>query len=159
MLYGGWESSTNTYRREAWTLDDLDGTPTWSLVEPASEAPQARFFHVAGYDPSARRMVVFGGGANGSAYKDALGLVLPASGRPAAWHSLSPTTPLTARDQATVVLDDGVLTAFGGFGSGAFPGSVTAGTHLADTWQRAIGQKGTWRLATPADHPTGADRP
>ena len=134
----------------AWTLDDLDGTPTWSLVEPASESPQARFFHIAGYDPAGQRMVVFGGGANGGAYKDALGLALPTNGRPSAWHSISPTTPLTARDQVSMVLDDGVLTAVGGFGSGTFPGSVAAGTHLSDTWQRAIG-KSRWRPTTPAD--------
>ena len=79
---------------------------------------------------------MFGGGANGSAYKDALGLTLPTDGRPAAWHSLAPVTALTARDQVTVVLDRGVVTAFGGFGSGTFPGAVDAGTHLADTWLR-----------------------
>ena len=47
-----------------------------------------------------------------------------------------PDDGITARDQVTVVLDGGVLTAFGGFGSGTFPGSIGAGTHLADTWQR-----------------------
>ena len=151
VLYGGWESTTNTYRHEAWVLDDLATTPAWSLVEPASELPQARFFHVAGYDPAGRRMVVFGGGANGHAYKDALGLTLPTDRRPAAWHMLSPTTALTARDQATLVVDDDVVTAFDGFGAGTLPGTLDAGTHLADTWQRQLNRRGrgTWRL-----HPT-----
>ena len=48
-------------------------------------------------------------------------------------------------------LDRGVLTAFGGFGSGTFPGSVGAGTHLADTWQRDLRRRAGWRLATPAE--------
>ena len=151
VLYGGWESATNTYRREAWVLDDLGGTPTWSLVDPASEAPQARFFHIAGYDPARNRMVVFGGGANGRAYKDAFALTLPTSRRPAAWHTLSPTTTLTARDQAAAVIDDGVLTVFGGFGAGSLPGTVGAGTHLADTWQRQLIRRSPWHLATPAN--------
>ena len=151
MLHGGWESSSNVYRRETWILDDLDGTPTWSQVTPDGESPQARFFHVAGYDPDAQRLVVFGGGANGSAYKDAFGLTLPLDGSAPAWHTLSPTTAITARDQVTVALDGGVLTAFGGFGSGTFPGSVGAGTHLADTWQRQLRRRAGWRLATPAD--------
>lgn len=151
VLYGGWQSSPNTYERAAWTLDDLDGTPVWNPIEPDSEAPQARYFHVAGYDPGAGEMVVFGGGANGSAFKDAFGLTLPPDGTAPRWHTLSPTTGVTARDQVTVVLDDGVLTAFGGFGSGSFPGAVDAGTHLADTWQREIGRRSRWRLATPAD--------
>ena len=149
VLYGGWESAPNTYHRDAWVLDSLAATPTWSLVEPVSERPQARFFHIAGYDPTDRAMVVFGGGANGSAYKDAAALRLPTGRRPAAWRSIAPATELTARDQVSVVLDDGVLTAFGGFGSGTLPGSVTAGTHLADTWQRAVDSRRGWRLATP----------
>jgi hypothetical protein len=94
---------------------------------------------------------VFGGGANGSAYKDAFGLTLPLDGSVPAWHTLSPTTSITARDQVTVALDRDVLTAFGGFGSGTFPGSVGAGTHLADTWQRDLRRRAGWRLATPAD--------
>ena len=96
-------------------------------------------------------MVVFGGGANGSAFKDAFGLTLPTDGAAPTWHTLSPTTGPTARDQVTVVLDDGVLTAFGGFGSGTFPGTIGAGTHLADTWQRELGRRARWRLATPTD--------
>jgi hypothetical protein len=151
VLYGGWESATDTYHGEAWALQDLDGSPVWSPITPSSESPQARFFQIAGYDPAGQRVVVFGGGANGSAYKDALGLVLPVDGRPAAWHSLAPVTGLTARDQVTVVLDRGVLTAFGGFGSGSFPGTVDAGTHLADSWQRAIDRRDRWRLVTPLD--------
>jgi Galactose oxidase, central domain/Kelch motif len=151
VLYGGWESAPNIYHRDAWILDGLDATPTWWRVEPASERPQARFFHVAGYDPAARAMVAFGGGANGSAYKDAVALTLPTDRRRAEWHSIALTVQLTARDQATVVLDDGMLTVFGGFGAGTMPGSITAGTHLADTWQRAVDRRGGWRLATPVN--------
>ncbi len=151
LLYGGWESTTNTYHRETWALEDLDGTPTWTQLEPDSESPQARFFHVAGYDSAGQQMVVFGGGSAGSAYRDTYGLSLPADGSPPRWHTLSPTTPITARDQVAVVLDGDVLTAFGGFGTGTFPGTLGAGTHLADTWQRDLRHRSRWRLATPTD--------
>jgi Galactose oxidase, central domain len=151
LLYGGWESSTDTYRRETWALTDLGGAPVWTEVVPDGESPQGRFFHVAGYDAEAQRMVIFGGGASGSAYRDAFGLSVPADGSAPRWHTLSPTTPITARDQASVVLDEGLLTAFGGFGSGTFPGTFGAGTHLADTWQRPLGRRAAWRLATPTD--------
>jgi hypothetical protein len=154
LLYGGWESSSNIYRRETWALQDLDGTAAWERIVPDSESPQARFFPVAGYDAAAQRMVIFGGGAFGSAYRDAFGLAVPPDGSPPRWHTLSPTTPLTARDQVSVVLDDGLLTAFGGFGSGTFPGTFGAGTHLADTWQRPLRRKAGWRLATPVDEST-----
>ena len=151
LLYGGWESTTDTYHRETWALADLDGVPTWTEVEPDSESPQARFFHIAGYDAGGRQMVVFGGGSAGSAYRDAYGLSLPADGSPPRWHTLSPTTPITARDQVAMVLDDDVLTAFGGFGTGTFPGTLGAGTHLADTWERDLRRRSRWRLATPID--------
>ena len=150
--------STAAGSRRATSTDARRGPSTISTARrpgtrstPDGESPQARFFHIAGYDPAAQQLVVFGGGANGSAYKDAFGLTLPLDGSAPAWHTLSPTTAITARDQVTVALDDGVLTAFGGFGSGTFPGSVGAGTHLADTWQRQLGRRAGWRLATPAD--------
>ena len=151
VMYGGWDSAANVYERHAWALEDLDATPTWRQLEPSSESPQARFYPIGGYDPVGDQLVVFGGGSAGAAYKDAFGLALPDDGTPPAWHTLSPSTPLTGRDQAALVLDDGVLTTFGGFGSGTFPGTVDAGTHLADTWQRAAYRRGNWILATPAD--------
>ncbi|MGI9028606.1 MAG: Kelch repeat-containing protein [Ilumatobacteraceae bacterium] len=150
-LYGGWESATNTYHREAWTLEALDSAPVWRRSVVDGEAPQARYFHVAGWDDDVGQLVVFGGGSSGNAYKDAFGLRLPDDGTPARWNTLSLTTGLTARDQVTVVLDDGVLTAFGGFGAGTFPDTVDAGTHLADTWQRQLGRRSSWRLSTPTD--------
>ena len=125
----------------------------------ASESPQARFYAIGGYDAALDRLVVFGGGSGGGAYKDTFVLTLPGNGSPSTWHTLSPVTPLTARDQAALVLDDGVLTTFGGFGAGTLPGTVDAGTHLADTWQRSLHRRDRWRLATPPDELPGARRP
>lgn len=150
VLYGGWESSTNTYHGETWVLEHLEDHPTWRRIEPASESPQPRFYAIGGYEPRHDRLVVFGGGSGSNAFKDAVGLTLPADGA-SSWHSLAPVVPLTARDQATLVLDDGVLTTFGGFGAGTLPGTVDAGTHLAETWQLALDRRARWRLATATD--------
>ena len=155
VLHGGWESGPNRYPRDTWTLADLDGTPTWSRPEPASEAPQRRFFGVGAYDAPTRRLLAFGGGTGASALKDVAALTL--DGPELAWHGVAPRTPVTARDQAATAYADGRLFAFGGFGSGTFPGAVDAGTHLADSARLRLGRDGgRWRPATP---PTGAPNP
>jgi len=158
VLHGGWESGPNRYPRDTWLLDDLAGTPTWKPAQPDTEAPQRRYFGVGAYDRPTRRMVAFGGGIGASALKDLAALELRA-GAPPAWHGLAPATPVTARDQVAVgySAEAGRLLAFGGFGSGTFPGQVDAGTHLADTWQLRAGRdRGRWRPATPR---TGAPNP
>ena len=49
------------------------------------------------------------------------------------------------------------LFAFGGFGSGTFPGRLDAGTHLADSWSlRLAGGGAGWRNVTP---PSGEANP
>jgi Galactose oxidase, central domain len=158
VLYGGWNSDTDEYPPEAWALRDLGGTPTWGRIGLNSERPQARFFHVSAYDSSQHRMVTFGGGSSGNAYKDSLALLLPVGGD-AAWRGIQPITPLTARDQVAVAFDTRSrrLTTFGGFGSGVFPGRADAGTHLADTFQirlGAVGRHQRWRNVTPTDATT-----
>jgi Galactose oxidase, central domain len=158
MFYGGWNSATNVYPPDVWALRDLDGVPTWHRVGLDSERPQPRYFHVSGFDSAQGRMVTFGGGSGGNAYKDTLALYLPVGGE-AAWRGVQPTTLLTARDQVAVTFDEGSgrITAFGGFGSGVFPGSADAGTHLADTFQIRLGAGGRnqrWRSVTPTDPAT-----
>jgi hypothetical protein len=101
-----------------------------------SAGPQARSFPAAGYDAAGRRLVVAAGGNGASAYKDAMSLRLPAGGAAPSWRGVAPETGLTARDQASALLDPatGRVHVFGGFGTGTFPGAVDAGTHLADSW-------------------------
>lgn len=164
VMFGGWESGTNVYPRDLWALRDLDGVTTWHRVSVASESPQARFFHVAGYDASRQRMIVFGGGVGASAYKDAYDLSLPPGGATPSWAAIQPSTAITARDQVAVHFqpDTGKIVAFGGFGSGTFPGTPTAGTHLADVFQRNVPGRGhgdtAWLEATPIVGPQPLQR-
>ena len=150
VLHGGWESTPNRYPRDTWTLEDLDGTPTWAPAQIGSEAPQRRYFGVGTYDRRTRRLLAFGGGVGATALKDVAALDL--HGEQLTWSALAPRTPLTARDQVTVGLSarGGRLLAFGGFGSGTFPGQLDAGTHLADSWRlRLGGDQARWRNVTP----------
>ena len=150
ILYGGLQSASGLAPPEAWALSALDGSGRWDRLDVASAVPQARFVPVGAFDDAARRLVVFGGGLGVSAYRDTVSLHLPLDRDPF-WRSIAPATPFTARDQAaTVVADDGVVTMFGGFGSGSFPGAVDAGLHLADTWQLPLDPEGrrSWHDVT-----------
>ena len=153
VLHGGWESTPNRYPRDTWTLEDLDGAPAWAPAQIAGEAPQRRYFGVGTYDRRTRRLLVFGGGIGATALKDVAALDLDRL----TWSGLAPRTPLTARDQVAVGLRDDRLFAFGGFGSGTFPGQPDAGTHLADSWRlRLGGNHARWRNVTP---PASAPNP
>ena len=156
ILYGGLQSASGLAPPEAWALSALDGSGRWDRLDVASAVPQARFVPVGAFDDAARRLVVFGGGLGVSAYRDTVSLHLPLDRDPF-WRSIAPATPFTARDQAaTVVADDGVVTMFGGFGSGSFPGAVDAGLHLADTWQLPARPGGSPLLARRDGHESGA---
>ena len=141
------------FPRDAWTLDDLGGEPAWHRLAPDSEDPQPRYFGVGAYDGPTRRLVVFGGGIGASAFKDLAALRLDA--RPA-WEPIAPRTPPTPRDQVAIGLAPGgrSLVAFGGFGSGTFPGRPDAGTHLADAWRLRLDGGDRRGTVTPEDEGT-----
>ena len=149
VLHGGWESGPNSYPRDTWTLEHLGDAPVWTRAQTDSEAPQRRYFGVGAYDAETRRLLEFGGGIGATALKDVAVLELGLRDR-LAWGGLAPRTPLTARDQVAMALSErgDRLFAFGGFGSGTFPGQLDAGTHLADSWSLRL-TDGRWRNVTP----------
>ena len=151
VLHGGWESGPNRYPRDTWTLDNLGEAPVWTRAQIDSEAPQRRYFGVGAYDRETRRLLEFGGGIGATALKDVAVLELGSRER-LAWGGLAPRTPLTARDQVAMAISErgDRLFAFGGFGSGTFPGRLDAGTHLADSWSLRLTSGGAdWRNVTP----------
>ena len=149
VLHGGWESGPNSYPRDTWTLEHLGDAPVWTRAQIDSEAPQRRYFGVGAYDAETRRLLEFGGGIGATALKDVAVLELGLRDR-LAWGGLAPRTPLTARDQVAMAVSErgDRLFAFGGFGSGTFPGQLDAGTHLADSWSLRL-TDGRWRNVTP----------
>jgi len=109
---------------DLWALS-LRGTPAWSRLTPAGNAPSARSGHSAIYDPVRDRIVVFGGFA--------LGLVnevwaLSLSGTPA-WTRLTPSgIPPSARQNHAAIYDpagDRMLV-FGGADQGGARNDVWA---------------------------------
>lgn len=155
VVWGGFDSDDASFPDDLHTLTDLDTTPAWSAVTPASATPQPRQFAVASYDAAAQRMLMFGSGLGTSAYKDTAALHLPRNPAEPFWRGVAPATPVTARDQVMLHAEPiyGRLYAFGGFGAGTFPGAPDAGVHLAETrmldlFDAAAGHA-HWRDATP----------
>jgi hypothetical protein len=61
IVYGG--VSGSTVFNDTWILSNANGvggTPTWTLVNPATPGPP-RYYHTAAYDPASNEMIIFGG--------------------------------------------------------------------------------------------------
>jgi hypothetical protein len=91
LLYGGFDGRR---RGDVWALN-LSGTPTWSVLVPATLSPPSRFGHAAVYDAAQRRMVVFGGSADPGLLSNAVWAL-----------DLDYATPVTVSLAATEVRSD-----------------------------------------------------
>lgn len=64
LIFGGYGShvpgSSYAYLNDVWELS-LDGTPHWTEITPAGQAPSGRLAGAAVYDPLRQRFVGFGG--------------------------------------------------------------------------------------------------
>ena len=61
--FNGWYCCSTMFD-DVWALTNANGaggTPQWIQLTPTGTRPCARFFHSAHYDPSTRRMTIFGG--------------------------------------------------------------------------------------------------
>ena len=143
LFFGGWYYDTiaeeSVYLDEVWELA-LSPAPAWTLLTPAGTPPSGRRHHTAVYDPSADRMIVFGGNDGTSDRNDVWALSLTGSG---AWTQLTPAgTPPTARINASAVVDtlrsDMVL--FGG-------------SNTNEVWVLELSGAPVWSQVTPAGTP------
>ena len=99
VVFGGADASSNPMN-DAWALT-LDGTPTWSRIDPAGSLPPARTLSVACYDGVRERMVVFSGQPSNT-LTDTWALTL--SGAPA-WTELATPTHPNGRELALLGWD------------------------------------------------------
>lgn len=142
IVFGGHNGAS--YRLgDVWALDLA--TSTWAALVPTGPGPQARFAHVAAYDPHGDRMIVFGGwGGTTSdvALNDTWALAL--GGSPA-WTQLHPSgAPPSARFSAAAAWDatHGRLLVHGGY-------AFTAASVQDDVWELDTSGAPAWRELTP----------
>jgi RHS repeat-associated protein len=148
FVVGGCTGDCQQGSDQTWILTNangLGGTPTWSLLAGATLSP--RIDHAAAIDPTARRLIVFGGSNAGSPLGDVW--LLNLDGQPA-WQALTTSGAGPARSGMTASYDPerNVLVVFGG----------RAGTSaLSDTWvlSNANGSGGSavWSRLAPSGTP------
>jgi galactose oxidase-like protein/Kelch motif protein len=140
IVFGGFDTAP---RNDVWALS-LSGTPTWTKLNPTGTAPAARSGHVAIYDATRSRMVMFSGQVSTAPANDAWALSLGA-GTPA-WSLVSQFSPRpTARVSAAAAYDQAGdrLIMFGGW----FP---PGGADLfSDTWVLPL-SGGNWTQLSPS---------
>ena len=82
IVFGGYDGQ---YRNDTWALG-LSGPASWRRLSTRSDPPPVRAEHVAVYDPTRHRMVIFGGW-NGARLADAWALSLS---DPPTWERIDP---------------------------------------------------------------------
>src|SRR5262249_21686927 len=132
LLFGGADYDVSN---DVWSLS-LGGSPAWTQLNPAGSPPGERFDQTAAFDPTSRRLMMFGGY---SEYGDVLGdlWVLDLSGSPS-WSPALPTPTVPFRYGAGwTVGTDGRFSLYGGADS--------YGKVLADIWSIPTATPTTWK--------------
>src|SRR5262245_8381537 len=136
ILFGGYDGA---YRNDVWALS-LSGTPAWIQLTPAGSPPAPRYEHVAVYDASRDRMIIFFGGQYNAPLDDAWALSLGAT---PTWTQLTPAgSPPLSRARAVGVYDSNgdQVVVFGGDHVSQF---------LGDVWTLSLAGGGAWTQLLP----------
>ena len=83
VIFAGWTlSGGDTYFNDAWVLthaNGIGGFPAWRALAPLTAPPEKRELHSAVYNPSSKRMIVFGGAVSASSMRNDVWLLLNAT--------------------------------------------------------------------------------
>jgi hypothetical protein len=124
MLLHGGNANVAPFLSDTWALD-LNGTPSWTPIEPNGAVPEGAITHAGVYDATRERLLIFGGNYHNETW------ALPFIGPPE-WTRILPSAPLPpGRIDHTIVFDpvrDRFL-AFGGH---------TGLSMLNDAWELSL---------------------
>ncbi len=152
LVFGGYglhdpNSLAYEYLNDVWELS-LTGTPQWTELFPAGQAPSGRLAGAAVYDPMRQRFVGFGGTINAPVDTWVLNL----SGD-AAWESLTVAGPCPNGGWGMTSVYDAKrdrMLIFGGSTSDGYYGSNN------DVWELDLRGAPEWHLLTTlGDRPSG----
>ena len=125
IVFAGGQLGCGTYCvlfNDVWVLSNANGTggtPAWTQLAPTGTLPPGRAAHRAVYDATTNRMVIFGGGDDGTDDRNDTWVLTNANGlgETPQWIQMSPTGSLpTAREDFMVGYDPvaNAMTVFGG---------------------------------------------
>jgi hypothetical protein len=143
ILFGGMDASTYQELNDTWAYDPADNA--WTNLNPAGAVPEGRCLHFMTYDPTAGKVILFGGSRHGGC----LGDIWAYDSATNAWTDLSPSgdKPL-ARYGCQLVQDPDLrkVVLFGG-SDGHLLGDTWAYDSAANTWTNLVS------VASAADKP------
>lgn len=121
VLFAGW--STTTQFADTWAYDPADNA--WTPLSPAGDVPVARALHAMAYDPTIKKVVLFGGGTSSAVFADTWTYDYPSN----TWTEtrLTGGAP-TGRAGHVLAFDEGAGRVI------LYGGSDGAGGFLDDTW-------------------------
>ena len=148
IIFGGQQTTTGAGLNDLWFGSiSTNESDNFTQVSANGSLPPGRYGHVAAYDSTTNRMMVFSGalGSPGPCAKDfwLLDSANGRSGRPT-WSSQSPSgTPPAARAYAASAYDPGTNSLI------VFGGSNCSNSHFNDVWilSGANGEQGTPKWA------------
>jgi hypothetical protein len=140
VVFGG---SGGGLLNDTWELT-LEGNPRWTQITPTGTSPSPRLQHAAIYDPSGRRMAIFGGFDNGYT-GDTWALSL--TGRPE-WNLITPSgAQPSGRSGPTAIYDPMRLRVV------VFGGTPDGRDLLNDVWGLTLAGGPIWANLTPPGTP------
>jgi hypothetical protein len=138
ILFSGARGGVMAPFAETWQLDFGFTPPKWTKLAFSGATPPARWWHAAVFDPSQRRMVVFGGDTKTRFLNDLW--VLDLNDTPT-WTQLTPTGTLPgARALHSLALDeknDRII---------VFGGDASSGYDYNDVWALSLADPTRWDL-------------
>jgi len=153
IIFGGQSTSTGTGLNDVWLgVTGTNQNDSFTQLSPIGTAPQGRYGHVAAYDSTNNRMMVFGGGLGSpSPCANDVWILDHANGRNGvpAWIAESPTgTAPAARVYSAGAYDPNTNSLI------VFGGGNCSNAYLNDVWvlSGANGEQGTpvWKKVATA---------
>ena len=136
IVFGGAQGPAGTASNDVWVLENADGiggTPKWVQLSPVGPLPPARFNHVAVYNSTSNRMIIFGGYSGSNTEFNDVWVLQNANGlggTPTWINSIAQGASIIAvRDSCSAVYDvtNNIMIVFGG-------DNAITGTFYSDTW-------------------------
>lgn len=152
IVFGGQQAITNTNLNDVWLVTtSTSQNDSFTAESPTGTAPQGRYAHVANYDSTSNRMMIFGGGVGStSSCANDVWILSGANGQSGtpSWISVAPSGTAPAPRLYSGGVYDPNTNSLIVFGGGC------SGQYLSDVWvlSNANGETGpsAWTQLTPS---------
>jgi N-acetylneuraminic acid mutarotase len=146
-LFGGWDQVAEKDLGDTWCYDPVANN--WTELDPSGKTPSGRDGHSLVYDPSGKRLLLFGGSEQDGTEMSDLWAYDPAANQ---WTQLAPSgsaPPARAWHSVALASSTGQMVIFGG----AY-GEEGSETYLNDIWSYDVAKNAWAKLDASGDLPS-----